>query len=74
MGRAQAALPVVPEETQIAQLLALETHHNWREEATWGQLAQSQAWALGQARGGDSLTSTGEQIHCLPVLGDPLGV
>ena len=74
MGPAQAVLPVVPEETQIAQLLALETHHNWREEATWRQLAQGLARALGQARGGNSLTSTGEQIHCLPVLGGQLGV
>jgi hypothetical protein len=31
MGLAQGGPPVVPEETQIAQPLALETHHNWRD-------------------------------------------
>lgn len=56
MGLAQGVPPVVPEETQIAQPSALETHHNWRDRG-------HEAVSTGLSMGRDAQDDTRRPSH-----------
>lgn len=65
-GLAQAGPQAALEETQTAQPVALGTHRSWRgrEKQHQGSQYRVKQVGLDHVRGQETLTSTGEWIHC----------